>query len=69
MRALLQEKFYQKMNGIEIGKVFLYFGCQYSTKDFLYENELRKYLENGVLTKLIAAFSREQSAKSYVQVF
>ncbi|MBU8906195.1 sulfite reductase subunit alpha [Desertibacillus haloalkaliphilus] len=49
------------------GKSWLFFGDQYSATDFLYQDELEKYQEDGVLTKLDAAFSRDTEQKVYVQ--
>ncbi|WP_077212024.1 sulfite reductase subunit alpha [Bacillus dakarensis] len=49
------------------GKTWLFFGDQHSASDFLYQEELEKYMEDGVLTKLDAAFSRDTDQKVYVQ--
>ncbi|AHG76562.1 sulfite reductase (NADPH) alpha subunit [Mannheimia varigena USDA-ARS-USMARC-1296] len=46
---------------------YLFFGERYREKDFLYQNELERYLANGVLTQLFTAFSRDQAEKFYVQ--
>ena len=62
-RAFLQERA-KLSNG---GKNWLFFGAQHAATDFLYEAELKKYADDGVLTKLSLAFSRDQSEKIYVQ--
>jgi sulfite reductase (NADPH) flavoprotein alpha-component len=49
------------------GSNWLFFGDQRSTEDFLYEDELTDFLRRGLLTRLDTAFSRDQSAKIYVQ--
>ena len=49
------------------GKNWLFFGDQHYSTDFLYQNELEKYLDEGILTKLDVAFSRDQKEKIYVQ--
>lgn len=43
----------------------MYFGCRHQDKDFIYREELEKYVEDGVLT-LHTAFSRDQAQKVYV---
>ncbi len=62
-RAFLQERALTE-NG---GKNWLLFGAAHAKTDFLYEQELKKYADDGVLTKLSLAFSRDQSEKIYVQ--
>ena len=62
-RAFLQERALTE-NG---GKNWLFFGAAHAKTDFLYEQELKKYADDGVLTKLSLAFSRDQSEKIYVQ--
>ena len=49
------------------GNNWLFFGDQRSTLDFLYEDELEDLLRREVLTRLDTAFSRDQTAKLYVQ--
>ena len=49
------------------GKNWLIFGDQHYLTDFLYQTEWQSYLEDGVLTKLDVAFSRDQAEKVYVQ--
>ncbi|WP_428908160.1 sulfite reductase subunit alpha [Niallia sp. Krafla_26] len=49
------------------GRTWLFFGDQHAATDFLYQDELEKYQEDGVLTKLDTAFSRDTDQKVYVQ--
>lgn len=49
------------------GKSWLFFGDQRFTYDFLYQIEWQDHLKNGALTRLDAAFSRDQPEKIYVQ--
>jgi sulfite reductase (NADPH) flavoprotein alpha-component len=49
------------------GKNWLFFGDQHFSYDFLYQWEWLDYLEEGSLTKLTTAFSRDQKEKIYVQ--
>lgn len=51
----------------KFGDWWLFFGCRYSDRDFLYKDNLEHYLRSGNLTKLFTAFSRESSEKVYVQ--
>lgn len=62
-RAFLQER---KIGGAK-GKNWLFFGERNKETDFLYQNELEEYLEEGLLTRLDTAFSRDQENKIYVQ--
>lgn len=67
-RGLLQERSHQKFNlNQPVGENVLYFGCKKRSLDFLYEDELSAFQQDGVLTKLHLAFSREQQEKVYVQ--
>jgi NADPH-dependent sulfite reductase flavoprotein alpha-component len=49
------------------GRSWLFFGEQYSATDFYYRDELEGWLQNGVLTRLDTAFSRDSAEKVYVQ--
>jgi hypothetical protein len=45
----------------------LYFGCRKREVDFLYRTEMTEAENDGVLSELNVAFSREQAKKEYVQ--
>jgi sulfite reductase (NADPH) flavoprotein alpha-component len=49
------------------GRNWLFFGEQRRDHDFLYREEMEKWLLDGVLTRLDVAFSRDQQEKIYVQ--
>ncbi|MBF0123544.1 MAG: flavodoxin domain-containing protein, partial [Candidatus Omnitrophica bacterium] len=49
------------------GKSWLFFGHQHFITDFLYQTEWQRHLEEGSLTRMNAAFSRDQHEKLYVQ--
>lgn len=49
------------------GKNWLFFGDRQSEYDFLYRDELEAFQNEGVLTRLDTAFSRDQQEKVYVQ--
>lgn len=49
------------------GRNWLFFGDRRFTTDFLYQTELQNWTQTGVLTRLNAAFSRDQQQKVYVQ--
>jgi sulfite reductase (NADPH) flavoprotein alpha-component len=47
--------------------MWLFFGDQRASQDFLYQEELLQWEKNGVLQRLDTAFSRDQMEKIYVQ--
>lgn len=49
------------------GHNWLFFGERSASCDFLYRSELTEFVEDGHLTRLDTAFSRDQSHKVYVQ--
>lgn len=61
-RAFLQDR-----SAGSRGRSWLFFGDQRSEHDFLYREEIEKWLVDGVLTRLDTAFSRDQADKVYVQ--
>merc|ERR1739844_606720 len=64
-RGFIRERALQKEQGKPVGQTHLYFGCRNKDKDFIYREELEKYVEDGVLT-LHTAFSRDQEKSLYV---
>ncbi len=65
-RAFIEERNYQRKQGLSVGTDWLFFGDQKRASDFLYEDELTGYEKQGVL-RLSLAFSRDQEHKIYVQ--
>eukprot|EP00741_Cyanophora_paradoxa_P010728 tig00020538_g10370.t1 len=65
--GFLQERFVEKSHGSEVGPALLVFGCRRADQDFIYEEELRAFVQDGTLTRLATAFSREGPDKFYVQ--
>ena len=62
-RAFVQER---RVTGAK-GKAWLFFGEQHQSSEFFYEDEWNAALQDGSLTKLTTAFSRDQTHKIYVQ--
>ncbi|MEM1142270.1 MAG: sulfite reductase subunit alpha [Pseudomonadota bacterium] len=62
-RAFLEERRERAASG----KNWLFFGDQHRAGDFIYEEEISAFMEQGVLTRLDLAFSRDQAEKIYVQ--
>ncbi|HJV47090.1 MAG TPA: sulfite reductase subunit alpha [Bacillota bacterium] len=62
-RSFIQERAVTETTG----RSWLFFGDQHSSSDFLYQDELAKYQQDGVLTRLETAFSRDTAQKVYVQ--
>jgi NADPH-ferrihemoprotein reductase len=69
MRAFLQERRLQRQQGspASVGATVLYVGCRRRSEDFIYEDEVMGYTQDGTITSLHTAFSREQEEKIYVQ--
>ena len=67
MRAFLQERRWQREQGLPVGRTILFFGCRNPAQDYIYRDELQSYVDDGTLTKLHTAFSRTQAHKIYVQ--
>jgi len=66
-RAFVQERAWQKQQGMEIGAVMLYMGSRHQKEEYLYGEEWEAYRDAGIITHMGCAFSRDQSQKIYIQ--
>lgn len=62
-RSFMQER--EEMGAT--GPSWLFFGDQHFVTDFLYQTEWRRWIKDGVLTRMDVAFSRDTDEKVYVQ--
>lgn len=66
-RAFVQERAWQKQQGMPIGAVLLYMGSRHQREEYLYGEEWEAYQDAGIITLLGRAFSRDQPQKIYIQ--
>ena len=66
-KAIVEEKLWQKQQGMEIGDIFLYLGSRHCRQEYLYGEIWEAYKDAGIITHIGAAFSRDQSQKIYIQ--
>lgn len=62
-RAFIEER---RVVGAK-GRNWLFFGDRRRTTDYLFESEFEAYRQDGLLTRLDLAFSRDTDAKVYIQ--
>uniref|UniRef100_A0A8D2AXB8 Methionine synthase reductase n=1 Tax=Sciurus vulgaris TaxID=55149 RepID=A0A8D2AXB8_SCIVU len=68
-----REKLQEKHPEGNFGATWLFFGCRHKDRDYLFREELRRFLKRGVLTHLKVSFSRdaalqeEEAPVKYVQ--
>ncbi|WP_246145578.1 diflavin oxidoreductase [Bacillus rubiinfantis] len=62
-RSFIEERAVTKAQG----RSWLFFGDQHAACDYLYQDEFEQYQQDGVLTKIDTAFSRDTEKKVYVQ--
>jgi sulfite reductase (NADPH) flavoprotein alpha-component len=62
-RAFLEER---QATGAR-GKTWLFFGAQHEKCDYAYREDFAKFKQDGILTRLDCAWSRDQAYKIYVQ--
>nr|XP_004670696.2 methionine synthase reductase isoform X2 [Jaculus jaculus] len=68
-----REKLQEEHPRGHFGEMWLFYGCRHQHKDYLFREELRRFLKHGVLTHLKVSFSRdapsseEEAPAKYVQ--
>jgi sulfite reductase alpha subunit-like flavoprotein len=67
IRAIVQQRQTVMRSGTPVGPMALIFGGRHEAQDFLYKDEIQEWIEEGLLTDLICAWSRDQEEKVYVQ--
>ncbi|XP_076146948.1 methionine synthase reductase isoform X2 [Alosa pseudoharengus] len=74
--GFLQQREKERVNNPDccFGETWLFFGCRHKDRDFLFREELERFVDNGTLTCLKVSFSRDtsegaqsQSSPRYVQ--
>ncbi|KPV74920.1 uncharacterized protein RHOBADRAFT_66506 [Rhodotorula graminis WP1] len=66
-RAFIQERAWQRAQGKEVGPMLYYFGSRHRAQEYLYGEELEAYFQEGVVSHLGLAFSRDSDKKVYIQ--
>ncbi|KAL7006496.1 sulfite reductase [NADPH] flavoprotein component [Cystobasidiomycetes sp. EMM_F5] len=66
-RAFMQERAWQKSQGIDVGPLLYYFGARYRHAEYLYGEEIEAYVRDSVITQTGLAFSRDTKHKVYIQ--
>ncbi|CAG9787624.1 unnamed protein product [Diatraea saccharalis] len=68
--GFLEQRSYLKESSqeVDMGTVWLFFGCRHPNSDFIYEKELNMFLNNKTIDRFNKSFSRMENAESkYVQ--
>lgn len=66
-KAFLEEKIWQKEQGMALGEIYLFLGSRHKKEEYLYGELWEAWKDAGVLTHIGAAFSRDQPEKIYIQ--
>ncbi|GAA5877166.1 hypothetical protein JCM3774_003320 [Rhodotorula dairenensis] len=66
-RAFIQERAWQRAQGKQVGPMLYYFGSRHRAQEYLYGEELEAYFQEGVVSHLGLAFSRDTDKKVYIQ--
>ena len=65
--SFFQELQNRKKQNLPVNKTILFFGSKNRKYDFIFEEELTKYKEEGIIERIVTAFSRDQEKKIYLQ--
>lgn len=65
--AFAQDRRWRRDRGEKNGPMWLFYGCRHKAKDYILGDTLEALEEEGILTALRPAFSRDTAKKVYVQ--
>ncbi|XP_046851855.1 methionine synthase reductase-like isoform X2 [Xenia sp. Carnegie-2017] len=65
--GFLEHRRHLNVNVSSLGPTWLFYGCRHKDRDFLFKEELYEYEQEGILTKLIVSFSRDNVMESFDQ--
>jgi sulfite reductase alpha subunit-like flavoprotein len=65
--AFAQDRRWRRDRGEKNGPMWLFYGCRHKAKDYILGDTLEALEEEGILTQLRPAFSRDTAKKVYVQ--
>ena len=66
-RAFALERMFLRQQGEKVGPTALYFGARHRASEYLYQKDIERLAEDGTITHLRLAFSRDQESKIYIQ--
>ena len=52
--------------GKPLGDTVLFFGCRHKAEDYIYQDEIEQYHNEGTISHLFVAFSRDQVQYIYI---
>ena len=58
-KGYLEEKEILLQQGKPVPLVSLFFGCRHEVGDFIFKEEIKKWVDSGVINKFYPAFSRD----------
>jgi len=62
-RAMVQDRYQSKKEGAKTGPMALFFGNRHEKTEFLYGEEFRHMMDEGIVTHFSGAWSRDQKQK------
>jgi len=65
--SIMEDRVKAKSEGESVGPMALFFGTRNSHAEYTYGEYMEKLRDEGTLTHLVPAFSRDQAKKVYVQ--
>jgi sulfite reductase alpha subunit-like flavoprotein len=61
IRSFVQDRMYKaKVLGKQVGPMVVFYGCRHEREEFFYKDEWELYQKEGVLTRIVPAFSHDK---------